>query len=125
MKLTNGKGVDKVILAGGGIETFKTAVKVIKPGGIVANINYLGSGDYIEIPRLDWGVGMGHIKIVGGLMPAGRMRIERLANLVLTNRLDPSKLITHKFEGFENLDKAFDLMYKKPKDLIKPVVLIK
>lgn len=125
MKLTNGKGVDKVILAGGGVETFKTAVRVVKPGGIVANINYLGSGDYIEIPRLDWGVGMGHIKIVGGLMPAGRMRIERLANLVMTKRLDPSKLITHRFEGFENLDKAFDLMYKKPKDLIKPVVLIK
>jgi threonine dehydrogenase-like Zn-dependent dehydrogenase len=53
------------------------------------------------------------------------MRIERLANLVMTKRLDPSKLITHSFEGFENLDKAFDLMYKKPKDLIKPVVLIK
>jgi len=125
MKLTNGKGVDKVILAGGGTDTFKTAVKVVKPGGIVANINYLGSGDYIEIPRLDWGVGMSHIKIVGGLMPAGRMRIERLANLVMTKRLDPSKLITHRFEGFENLDKAFDLMYKKPKDLIKPVVIIK
>lgn len=125
MELTKGKGVDKVILAGGGLETFKTAVKVIKPGGIVSNINYLGSGENIEIPRLDWGVGMGHIKIVGGLMPAGRMRTERLANLIMAGRLDPSKLLTHRFEGMEHLDVALDLMHKKPADLIKPVVTIK
>jgi threonine dehydrogenase-like Zn-dependent dehydrogenase len=98
MSLTRGKGVDKVILAGGGLETFKTGVKVIKPGGIISNINYLGSGENIEIPRVEWGVGMGHIKIVGGLMPAGRMRTERLANLIMAGRLDPSKLLTHRFE---------------------------
>ena len=125
MSLTRGKGVDKVILAGGGLETFKTGVKVIKPGGIISNINYLGSGENIELPRVEWGVGMGHTKIVGGLMPAGRMRTERLANLIMAGRLDPSKLLTHRFEGMESLDKALDLMHRKPADLIKPVITIK
>ena len=33
MKLTDGKGVDKVIVAGGGVNTFDSAVKALKPGG--------------------------------------------------------------------------------------------
>lgn len=123
-KLTNGKGVDKVIVAGGDCDTFIEAVKSIKPGGIIANVNYLGSGDFVKIPREAWGVGMGHITIVGGLMPAGRMRTERLANLMVNKRIDVSGMLTHKFEGFESLPEALELMRNKPKDLIKPVITI-
>ncbi len=124
LELTKGEGVDKVIVAGGDVDTFKVAVKLVKAGGIVSNINYLGSGDYIEIPRLDWGVGMGHKKIVGGLMPAGRMRTERLAQLMLSGRLDVSGMLTHRFKGFEHLPEVVELMHNKPGDLIKPVVVI-
>ncbi|MGI6546033.1 MAG: NAD(P)-dependent alcohol dehydrogenase [Fastidiosipilaceae bacterium] len=124
MELTNGKGVDKVIIAGGTVDTFAEAVKAIKPGGIISNVNYLGSGDFVKIPREAWGVGMGHIRIVGGLMPAGRMRTERLANLMMNGRLDVSGMLTHKFEGFDKIPEALELMVDKPKNLIKPVVTI-
>lgn len=120
--LTQGKLVDKVIIAGGDVDTFSEAVRCVKPGGIISNVNYLGSGDFVKIPREDWGVGMGHIRIVGGLMPAGRMRTERLANLMMNGRLDVSGMLTHKFHGFESLPEALQLMKDKPKDLIKPVV---
>lgn len=33
LAMTNGKGVDKVVIAGGGVETFAEAVKCLKPGG--------------------------------------------------------------------------------------------
>ena len=33
LAMTGGKGVDKVIVAGGGCETFESAVKALKPGG--------------------------------------------------------------------------------------------
>lgn len=56
MELTNGKGVDKVIVAGGNNDTFETAVKVVKPGGTIGNVNYLGEGTYIQIPRVEWGL---------------------------------------------------------------------
>ncbi len=124
LELTKGLGVDKVIVAGGDNDTFKTAVKLVKPGGIVSNVNYLGSGDYVEIPREDWGVGMGHKTIVGGLMPAGRLRTERLAQLMLSGRLDVSGMLTHRFEGFDKVEEALELMHNKPADLIKPVVVI-
>lgn len=71
LALTDGKGVDKVVVAGGGCETFESAVKCLKPGGKIGNVNYLGSGTYVNIPRVEWGVGMGHKQINGGLMPAG------------------------------------------------------
>ncbi|WAW15387.1 NAD(P)-dependent alcohol dehydrogenase [Peptostreptococcus equinus] len=125
MKLTNNKGVDKVIIAGGTVDTFIEAVKAVKPGGIIANVNYLGEGEYVKIPREDWGAGMGHKQIRGGLMPGGRKRMERLADLVMTGRIHPEKLVTHTFEGIEHLSDALDLMHKKPKDLIKPVVFVK
>jgi threonine dehydrogenase-like Zn-dependent dehydrogenase len=118
----NGKKVDKVILAGGGLETFEQAVNLVKPGGIVSNINYLGTGDYIKIPREAWGLGMGHIRIIGGLMPGGRKNMEYLARVIENGRLDVSPLLTHRFNKFEDLEEALLLMKDKPKDLIKPIV---
>lgn len=125
MALTDNKGVDKIIIAGGDNHTFATAIRVLKPGGKIGNVNYLGEGEFIEIPRVEWGCGMGHKQIAAGLMPGGRLRMEKLIALVEAKRIDPSKLVTHRFEGFENVEKALLLMKDKPRDLIKPVVLIK
>lgn len=124
LDLTHGKGVDKVVIAGGTVDTFAEAVECLKPGGKIGNVNYLGSGATINIPRIEWGVGMGHKQINGGLMPGGRLRMEKLSSLVSVGKLDLSKLITHKFKGFENVEKALYLMKDKPADLIKPVVVI-
>lgn len=122
LKLTGGKGVDRVVIAGGGVETFKEAVRALKPGGTIGNVNYLGSGEYIDIPRVEWGVGMGHKQINGGLMPGGRLRMEKLAALVTAGKLDLKPLSTHVFEGWEHVEEALFLMRDKPADLIKPVV---
>ena len=124
LEKTHGAGVDKIIIAGGDNDTFIQAVKMLKPGGRIGNINYLGEGDYIRIPRVEWGCGMGHKVIAGGLMPGGRLRMEKLASLIQTGRLDTSKLLTHRFHGFEHIEEALKLMKDKPRDLIKPVVII-
>lgn len=124
MELTKGQGVDRVVIAGGDNDTFAQAIDMLKPGGRIGNVNYLGSGDFVKIPRVEWGCGMGHKTIAGGLMPGGRLRMEKLASLMETGRLDPGKMLTHRFEGFENMEKALMLMKDKPKDLIKPVVII-
>lgn len=124
LEKTGGKGVDKVIVAGGDNDTFIQAVTMLKPGGRIGNVNYLGSGDFVRIPRVEWGCGMGHKTIAGGLMPGGRLRMEKLAALLVNGRLDTSRLLTHRFQGFDHLEEALLLMKDKPKDLIKPVVVM-
>lgn len=124
MTLTKGKGVDKVVIAGGDNDTFIQAIQMLKPGGRIGNVNYLGEGDYVKVPRIEWGCGMGHKTIAGGLMPGGRLRMEKLASLIEAGRLDPSKLLTHRFDGFEHMEEALMLMKDKPRDLIKPVVVL-
>lgn len=123
MELTSGKGVDRVIMAGGGTDTLGQAIKMLKPGGIVSNVNYHGSGN-LEIPRVEWGCGMAHKTIKGGLCPGGRVRMERLIDLVIYNKLDPSKLVTHVYHGFDHIEESLLLMKDKPKDLIKPVIIV-
>ncbi len=53
MKLTKGRGVDRIVIAGGTVDTFAEAVTVLKPGGTIGNVNYLSSGETINIPRVE------------------------------------------------------------------------
>jgi threonine dehydrogenase-like Zn-dependent dehydrogenase len=124
MELTNGVGVDRVVIAGGDNDTLAQAVEMVKPGGKIGNVVYYSEGDYLKIPRVGWGLGMGHKQINGGLMPGGRLRMEKLAALVTSGRLDPSKMISHTFEGFEKVEDALLMMRDKPRDLIKPLVIV-
>jgi len=124
LDLTCGRGVDRVIIAGGDNDTFAQAVRMLRPGGVIGNVNYLGEGDTISVPRVEWGCGMGHKRIAGGLMPGGRLRMEKLARLAMSGRLHPEKLITHRFNGFEGVEDALMLMKDKPRDLIKPIVIM-
>lgn len=124
LELTAGKGVDKVVVAGGGVETIGEVMSCLKPGGRIGNVNYLGHGDTIGIPRVEWGVGMGHKSVVGGLMPGGRLRMEKLGAMVSNGKLVVSPLSSHVFHGWEHIEEALFLMRDKPADLIKPVVVI-
>lgn len=124
LELTNGKGVDRVVIAGGTVQTFESAIKCLKPGGKIGNVNYLGKGDFVTIPRTEWGCGMSHKQINCGLMPGGRLRMEKLGALVAGGKLDVKPLCTHVFSGWEKTEEALYLMKEKPADLIKPIVVV-
>lgn len=121
-ELTNGQGVDSAIEALGSAQTLQNAIKVTKPGGTISNAGYHGKGEYVAIPRLDWGVGMAEKTIRTGLCPGGRLRMERLIRLLQTGRVDPTRMTTHTFE-FGALDKAFEVMDKKLDGVMKPLIV--
>ena len=122
MDATGGKGADATIVAGGNLETFYTAVATCKPGGIVSNLNVFTEIESFDIPYSACIGFLAHKTIKGGLCPGGRKRMERLLAVVEAGRIDPGKLITHRFDKFEDIEIAFKLMVNKPRDLIKPVV---
>jgi alcohol dehydrogenase (NADP+) len=128
LELTGGEGVDSVIVAGGGPDILIDAVKIAKPGSVISNLNYFGSGfgaeDTLPLPRVDWGFGMAYKTITGSLCPGGRLRMEQLAEVVINGRVDPALMATHIFNGFDKLEEAVLLMKDKPSNLIKPVVLL-
>ncbi|MPN35925.1 NADP-dependent isopropanol dehydrogenase [bioreactor metagenome] len=125
LELTNGRGTDATIIAGGNAETFALAIAMTRfGGGNIANINYFTGTEYLPIPAAAYGLGMSGKTIRGDLCDGGRVRIERLLDMIRYGRIQPGKMVTHRFYGFNKIEEAFYVMRDKPKDLIKPVVYI-
>ena len=122
MELTGGNGVDFSIEALGSQRTFGDCVKVTRPGGTISNIGYHGHGEFVSIPRTEWGVGMSDQVIKTGLCPGGRERMKRLLRLIENGRVDPTRMTTHTF-NFDDLGKAFQMMKTKEDDIIKPLIV--
>jgi isopropanol dehydrogenase (NADP+) len=119
--VSGGRGVDSAVEALGADITFQNAIKVTKPGGTISNVGYHGEGEFVRIPRLDWGVGMAEKTIRTSLCPGGSLRLGRLLRLLENKRIDPTKMTTHTFK-FDEADKGFETMDKKLDGVIKPLV---
>jgi threonine dehydrogenase-like Zn-dependent dehydrogenase len=121
LEQTCNEGVDAAIEAFGASAILADCVRVTKPGGFISNAGYHGQGDYVSIPRLEWGVGMAEKDIMTGLCPGGRLRLIRLLRLLEMGRLDPTPMTTHTFP-FAELERAFHLMESKEEGIIKPLI---
>jgi len=121
LDLTGGLGVDSAIEALGSEQTLVDCVRATRPGGTISNVGYHGHGDFVRIPRLDWGLGMGDKTIRTGLCPGGAERMKRLLRLLLSGRVDPTPLTTHRFK-FAEIEKAFKMMQAKEDGMIKPLI---
>ncbi len=121
LDLTNGIGVDTAIEALGSEKSFAQCVAVTKPGGTISNVGYHGSGEFVSMDRIAWGVGMADKTIRTGLCPGGRLRMERLLRLLAQGIVDPSKMTTHTFD-FKDMPKAFEIMDRKLDGVLKPLI---
>lgn len=121
LELTHGQGVDTAIEALGADVTFQTAIKITKPGGTISNTGYYGEGEFVRIPRVEWGVGMAEKTIATGLCPGGRLRMERLLRILEAKRVDPTHMTTHTFP-FKDLERAFEISDKKLDDVVKVLI---
>ncbi len=121
LELTGGTGVDSTIECLGAQATFEACVKATRPGGVISVAGYFGHGDSVQIPRVEWGVGMSDKVIRTGLCPGGNVRMSRLLSLLEHGRVDPTPLTTHEFD-FDNVDKALHMMETKEDGILKPLI---
>ena len=116
--------VDKCILAGGKTDVVNQALMITKPNGVISNINFFDATEVFNIPCPLWGLGMSNVTFRTGFCPGGGRRIERLINMISADRVHPGKMLNVRFDGFDKIEDAFHLMDQKPRDLIKPYVMI-
>lgn len=125
LALTNQRGTDSVIIAGGGDEVFTQAFDMVCYGiGTVSNINYFGGTGNLGYPKFSGGRGMAGKTLHTSLAKGGRARMERIFEMIRYNRVDPTPLITHELNGFDKIGDGLMLMKEKPADLVKVMVRI-
>ena len=122
LEQTNGLGVDSAIECLGAQATFEACVKATRPGGTISVAGYFGHGDSVDIPRIEWGVGMGDKTIRTGLCPGGNVRMKRLLRLLENGRVDPAPLTTHTMP-FDEVDRALRMMETKEDGMLKPLIV--
>ena len=120
-KLTGGKPVDSVLVTGGNADSLVNALRLVKKGGIVSNVNMYTDAS-VTIPLDVWGACIDNKQIKACSAKGGRLYTEKLMRLVEYGRYKPELIITHVFHGMEHVVDALDLMEKRDPNVIKPVV---
>jgi alcohol dehydrogenase len=98
MKMTGERGVDTVIEAVGIPATFELCEKLVAPGGIIANIGVHGTKVALHLERL-WDR---NITITTRLVDT--VSTPKLLNILGSGKIDPKRLITHRFKFDRILD---------------------
>jgi alcohol dehydrogenase len=100
-ELTNGKGADCVVEAVGVPATFELCQDLVAPGGVIANIGVHGVKADLHLERL-WSQ---NITITTRLVDT--VTTPMLLKTVAARKIDPSKLITHRFR-LDQIEQAYE-----------------
>ena len=98
MKMTGGRGVDAAIEAVGIPATFELCEKLVAQGGVIANIGVHGTKVDLHLENL-WDR---NITITTRLVDT--VSTPMLLNTVRSHKIDPKRLITHRFKLERILD---------------------
>ena len=118
-RLTEGRGVDVAIEALGRQETFETALRSVRPGGVLSSLGVY-SGKLVA-PYEAVYAGLGDQRIVTTLCPGGKERMRRLMSMVTNGRIDLTPLVTHEFT-LDQLPEAFDLFSHQSGGVMKVAI---
>ncbi|MEO9383477.1 NAD(P)-dependent alcohol dehydrogenase [Chromobacterium phragmitis] len=119
LKLTGGRGVDSAIEALGTQSTFESALRILKPGGMLSSLGVYSTD--LKIPLDAFNAGLGDKKIVSSLCPGGKERMRRLMNVLESDRLDLSPLVTHRYK-LDQIVEAYDLFSHQRDGVLKVAI---
>ena len=115
-ELTGGRGVDVAIEALGRQETFESALRSVRPGGVLSSLGVY-SGKLVA-PYEAIYAGLGDQRIVTTLCPGGKERMRRLIAMVATHRIDLGPLVTHRF-ALDDIKDAYELFSRQQEGVLK------
>jgi alcohol dehydrogenase len=116
MRLTNNKGVDAAIEAVGVKATFEMCEDIIAPGGHIANIGVHGKSVVLHLEKL-WSK---NITITTRLVDT--VSTPMLYKTVLSKKIEPKKLITHRFR-LDQILKAYETFENAAREKALKVIL--
>ena len=116
MALTGGAGVDVAIEAVGIPATFDICQSILAPGGRLANVGVHGKPVLLHLEKL-WAH---NVTLTTRLVDT--VTTPMLLKLVQSGRLQPRKLVTHRF-GLADVMKAYDTFGNAAKERALKVVL--
>ncbi len=137
--LTDGVGVDLVILTANPWSAYRASLQIVRPNGRVSIVSLLGRGE----PPLDFnplamewfynkGISIIAVSgVAGNLYPEAnqnspivtydRFAVNRSADYILSlmkdGRLEPKRLITHRFH-YTKIAKAYEMIYHREKSML-------
>ncbi len=119
VKNLTGGGADVAIEALGLQETFESALRCLRPAGILSSLGvYSGK---LQVPYDAFAAGLGDHRIVTTLCPGGKERMRRLMAMVRRGRFDPRLLLTHTF-SLDKIREAYDLFGSQRDGVIKVAI---
>ena len=116
MELTAGAGVDVAIEAVGIPATFDICQSIVAPGGRIANVGVHGKPVLLQLERL-WAH---NITLTTRLVDT--VSTPMLLKLVQSGRLQPQKLVTHRF-ALGDVMRAYDVFGNAAREQALKVVL--
>ena len=119
MRLTDGRGVDVSIEALGRQETFEAGLRVLRPGGTLSSLGVYSND--LTIPLDAFSAGIGDNKIVTTLCPGGKERMRRLMDVIASQRLDTTPLVTHRYK-LDEIEEAYDLFSHQRDGVLKVAI---
>ena len=119
MRLTDGRGVDVAIEALGTQQTFESALRVLRPGGVLSSLGVYSTD--LKIPLDAFGAGLRDNSIVTTLCPGGKERMRRLMEVIASGRADLGALVTHRYK-LDDIEKAYDLFSHQRDGVLKVAI---
>ena len=126
LDLTQGQGVDRVLICGGAGNALAQACDILRYGtGVAVNVAYFEGSGTVGLPVFSLGRGMAGKTFRFAFCRGGRNRIEAMMELIRQGRVpDPGRLVTHRLSGSGEIPRALEMMREKPQGLLKVMVEI-
>jgi threonine dehydrogenase-like Zn-dependent dehydrogenase len=119
VKKLTGDGADVAIEALGTQQTFESALRCLRPGGILSSLGvYSGK---LQMPYDAFAAGLGDHRIVTTLCPGGKERMRRLLEVVRSGRVDFTPLLTHRF-SLEQIAEGYRLFGERADGVLKVAI---